>query len=106
MGAKKPSLVASVKKQYVIEDELEVGIGRLIIVYQVSARFLRWRIYCIPFGPDLPYYRTSSPNGRRIAQTGARAHTHAPAASRFGGIVLLCVGVVGQTADMEWLTMV
>lgn len=41
MGAKKPSLVASVKKQYVIEDELEVGIGRLIIVYQVSARFLR-----------------------------------------------------------------
>lgn len=91
MSTEEVGLPASVKQQDVIEDELEVWISHLFMTNQVSVRFLRWCVYCIPSGPGLQYYRTSFPSGRRITLTGARAHTHAPVALRIGGIVLLCV---------------
>lgn len=40
MNAKGIGHFASVKEQDVVEDKLEVGIGGLMIVYQVSARSL------------------------------------------------------------------
>jgi len=91
VGPKGVGFIASGKEEDVIEDELEVRVGRLVMVYPVSGLFLHRSIICIPSGPRLQCCHTSFPSGRRITLTGARVHTHAPVALRFEGIALLRV---------------
>ena len=109
VSAKEIGFIAPVNQQDVVEDELEVRVGRLIMIYPVSGLFLRWGIFCIPSGPRLQCCHTSFPSGRRITLTGARAHTRAPVALRFEGIALLHVrykGLMGHFAVMKWRTVV
>lgn len=109
VSAKEVGFVASVKQQDVVEDELEVRVCRLIMIYPVSGLFLRWGIFCIPSGPRLQYCRTSYPSGRRTTLSGARAHTRALVALRFEDTALLHVrykALMGHSVVMKWRTMV